>query len=130
MNSGGCSVFPLDVLEEQLNLDLKEGFTGFTALMLAAGSGFEKVVEVLLQHRADVDKEMDDGKTALMFAAKEGNEKVVEMLLQYGADVDKQDSKGWTALMYASNCPQFSHWRPEGATAKIVEMLRAAGSKG
>ena len=79
------------------------GVSGLTLLMLAAKNSHERVVELLMQHGAEVDKKDSNGGTALMHAAGQGRERVVELLLWRGAKVNQQDSNGCTALMAAAN---------------------------
>jgi len=84
-----------------------------TLLMNAAHLGQERVVELLLQHGAEIDMESSKGVTALMLATACGHARVVELLLQRGAQVDMQNSSGNTALKSAA---QEGHER-------VVEML-------
>ena len=58
---------------------------GKTALIWAAQKGHEKVVEMLLQQGADVDKQKSSGETALIQAAQNGHETVVEILRAAGS---------------------------------------------
>ena len=74
--------------------------SGVTALMGAARYGQERVVGLLLQRGAEINKQDSDGWTALTFAANNGHERVVELLLQHGAEVNLQSSIGDTALMF------------------------------
>ena len=55
---------------------------GSTALNLAARKGHERVIELLLQHGAEVNLQDNDCGTALMAAAAHGHERVVELLLR------------------------------------------------
>jgi uncharacterized protein len=91
---------------------------GATAMMLAAKQGHEEIVELLLHHRARVDKELPNGVTALFVAAVEGRAKVVEILLQHNADATKSVSGGLSALDMTKLL------RDE----TINEMLKAAGA--
>ena len=54
------------------------GVSGLTLLMGAAGNGHERVVELLLQRGAEINKQDSDGWTALMYAADNGHERAVE----------------------------------------------------
>ena len=67
----------------------------WTALLSAVAWGEEKLVQILLQHKASMDMD-EDGRTPLHWAALLGREKVVEILLQYKANVDMQDDEGKT----------------------------------
>ena len=55
--------------------------------MCAAGQGHERVVELLMQHGAEVNLQDSDGGTALMVAASTGHERVVELLIRHGAEM-------------------------------------------
>ena len=72
------------LLQRGAEIDVQDG-KGYTALC-AATTGHERVVELLLQHGADVNLQISDGAIALVVAAGVGNERVVELLLQHGAD--------------------------------------------
>ena len=87
---------------------------GDTLLMIAAQH--EQVVELLLQHGAEINKQNSKGLTTLMFAADYGHERVVELLLQHGAEINKRDSEGFTALMLAAGY---------GWTEIVLLLLRA-----
>ena len=63
----------------RVNATCGEGeMSGVTVLMLAAGNGHERVVELLLQRGAEINKQDSDGWTALMYAADNGHERAVE----------------------------------------------------
>ena len=62
------------------------------------------IVDVLLQHGADVHHEDTQGATALIWAARSGHENIVVFLVENGADradVNHRDSLGTTALNWA-----------------------------
>ena len=59
-------------------------------------------MQLLLEHKADVDEKDKGGKTALYLAAREGHEAVVRLLLEHKADVDAKDKGGKTALHLAA----------------------------
>ena len=62
---------------------------GLTALMSVSHYGHDKVVEMLLQHNANVDIQNKDGVTALVAASRDGHDKVVEMLLEHNANATR-----------------------------------------
>ncbi|MBD3273212.1 hypothetical protein GF385_02565 [Candidatus Dependentiae bacterium] len=76
---------------------------GNTPLTLAAWQGHEKIVNLLLDNYANVDKQNDKGNTPLVTAAWQGHLEIVNLLLDNSADVNKQNDKGWTALHHAAN---------------------------
>jgi len=71
---------------------------GQTALMQAAGYGYEKSVKILIEHHADVNLRDHKGRTALMHAAIGGYVDAIPLLLENGADPKARDSEGKTAL--------------------------------
>ena len=68
--------------------------SGITLLIGAALHGHERVVELLIQHGAEINLQDSVGSTALMLAAQEGHERVVDLLIRHGAEVNKQVSDG------------------------------------
>lgn len=72
-----------------------KSFSGYTALMEAAREGHEKVVQVLLQHDADVNQQTEETQeTALTLACCAGFIDVAKLLIHAGADIEK----GWLAI--------------------------------
>ncbi|KAL2675550.1 hypothetical protein Neosp_011737 [[Neocosmospora] mangrovei] len=74
----------------------------WAALHFASNKGDSKVVELLLQHDANVHLDTDDGQTALHLASKMGNENIARQHLEAKAKVDAKDQDGKTALHLAS----------------------------
>jgi len=75
---------------------------GRTALMYAASGPFQKTVQLLLEHQAEVDlQDRQEHWTALMFAAAEGHVDVVQTLLDHHADATLRDVDQDTALSFA-----------------------------
>ncbi|KAK5045846.1 hypothetical protein LTR84_008939 [Exophiala bonariae] len=72
------------------------------ALVAASSRGYEKVVQMLLDHGADVDAQKGTYATALQVASFQDHEKVVRMLLDHGADVDARGNNSYNALQAAS----------------------------
>ncbi|KAI8513302.1 Unconventional myosin-XVI [Branchiostoma belcheri] len=71
---------------------------GGTALHLASVNGKTGVVELLIQHGADVGARDKNDRTALHETSRNGQTGVVELLIQHGADVGARDKDGRTAL--------------------------------
>ncbi|KAM7386074.1 hypothetical protein PAMA_008950 [Pampus argenteus] len=71
------------------------------ALIAAASMGHAEVVELLLNHGADVNVVDQQGRTALMTAASEGHMTTTQLLLDHGASLDQTDREGLTALSWA-----------------------------
>ncbi|KAI8513299.1 Unconventional myosin-XVI [Branchiostoma belcheri] len=75
---------------------------GGTALHLASMNGKTGVVELLIQHGAEVGARDKVGGTALHWASGNGQAGVVKLLIQHGADVGARDEGDRTALHWAS----------------------------
>jgi len=87
---------------------------GRTALMIAASKNSTKIVQLLIDHGADVNKKIDlIGWTPLMESIFHSrivtqraeivvNTDIVKLLVKYGADLDEKNEYGVTALMLAS----------------------------
>jgi len=71
------------------------------ALIYACKQGKRGLVEYLVKHDVDINKENRYGETALLYSIKRGNEELVEYLVEHGADIDKENRYGETALFYA-----------------------------
>ena len=81
-------------------LDSKESLF---PLQLAARYGRKSIIRVLLEHGADVNRQIDDGWTALHEAAKNGDEETVRLLIEnYNADITKPSVNGSLALHLAA----------------------------
>ncbi|MFT6765213.1 MAG: ankyrin repeat protein [Alteromonas naphthalenivorans] len=89
--------------------------SGWTSLMYASAKGHTDIVNVLLEHGANVNhvSTVKNGKrTALMIAVEYGHTDVVQALLTYSkkcknkktcyVDINAQDANGWTSLIKAS----------------------------
>ena len=61
----------------------------WSPLMASSSRGDDDIVELLLRHGLDIDKESSDGKYALLVAIERGHVSTVELLLQKGAKVKK-----------------------------------------
>jgi ankyrin repeat protein len=72
-------------------------------LINAIQTGFVQAVELLLDHRRDLDLETPNsaGDTPLKIAAESGNTELVKILLTAGAIVDNPSRRGFTPLMSA-----------------------------
>jgi ankyrin repeat protein len=72
------------------------------ALVEAARRGHREVVRELLNHGMDINSKTYSGTTALIAAAHEGHGDLVELLLAKGAGVNAKGSFGRTALIEAA----------------------------
>jgi ankyrin repeat protein len=82
-------------------IDAKETWNGQTALMWAAAAGHGPVVQLLIEHRADIHARSNSGATPLLFAARRGDMAAVHALVAAGADVKAARPDGATPLLVA-----------------------------
>ncbi|MCX7920041.1 MAG: ankyrin repeat domain-containing protein [bacterium] len=86
-----------------MNPNLQHSETGYTALMLAAGSENPALVKMFVQKGAMVNAKTPIGLTAIHFATRTGNLEIVKLLIQSGANVNSADTVfGYTPLMLAA----------------------------
>lgn len=115
----GLAVSVKALLEQgvDVNASSKNGLHGL-ALCAACEGGHEKVVELLLENKVDVNARSSyKEKTALHLAAKSGRKTIVGMLLDKGAIVHAWDKNGVSVLELATS---------EGQE-NIVQMLLGTG---
>ena len=60
-----------------------------------------KIINILLEKRADINKAAKRGQTPLFIAARSGHKEVVVSLLGAGPDKVVTTASGWTALSIA-----------------------------
>ena len=95
---------------------------GWSALMFAAFTGFSiEVVQLLLQHGADVDLANDDGRTALFMASEKGYVEIVKILLKNNTNIMHRDmhTKSAVELGVATR----ARWLPPKFDASIPPKL-------
>ena len=68
------------------NVVADEGVDAYSAIFIAAGEGHPRVVQLLLEARADTEWSNPTGYTALFFAAEEGHAECVRLLLDFGVE--------------------------------------------
>eukprot|EP00668_Euglena_longa_P001130 GGOE01001348.1.p1 GENE.GGOE01001348.1~~GGOE01001348.1.p1 ORF type:complete len:602 (+),score=149.54 GGOE01001348.1:92-1897(+) len=77
--------------------------SGYPPLYVAAMNGHRELVELLIQHKADVNEVCCDQSHALLAASQEGHIECVELLVAARADLNlPRDTDGATALYVAS----------------------------
>ena len=104
------------LLNRNANANPRHG-KGF-ALHTAAKKGSQRIVNILLNYKVDIDMPNGVGCTALHKAAKEGNEGLTSFLLSKGAEKEYKSQQGLTALHYASR----------KGHSNVVEKLLDAGA--
>lgn len=107
-----------DLLKKGVNVDSRfEGFfrggrqknaddfsnKEWTMLMVATFYNKEKIAELLLENKADINLQNKAGHTALFLACANRSEEMVKFLLKKGANVtiDSKDSDGTSTLQWA-----------------------------
>ncbi|KAN0081128.1 Ankyrin repeat-containing domain protein [Elaphomyces granulatus] len=100
---------------DSIDLNLKDGTYGRSAISWAAGNGFDAVVELLIKgisrrlkgiklpfrKKAKVNSVDRYGRTPLVYAVWNGHVAAVKRLLETGARINLADDIGGTALSYA-----------------------------
>jgi ankyrin repeat protein len=71
-------------------------------LFTAARTNDVKLVQALIDNRADIDQQDEKGYTPLILATYNGSYEVAELLLKHHAATEKKDRSGRTALMGAA----------------------------
>ena len=86
-----------------LSLDTKDEH-GCTPLFLAAKSGHEAVVSLLIERDdVDINSKGENAWTPLWGAARNGHEEVVRLLIERGVEINSRDSWGQTPLSWAAS---------------------------
>ena len=83
------------------NIETKLGKS--TALMYAALSGSGRIVKMLIDHNADIDKVNVNGESILSLASQNGCANIVKMLLAKKPNVNIFDKDGRSPIFLASN---------------------------
>ncbi|QQS41499.1 MAG: DUF3421 domain-containing protein [Acidobacteriota bacterium] len=86
------------LIKQGVNVNSRDDFNGFTALMWAAAEGREDSTEMLIKAGADLNVQNDQGETALMLAAANSKTNSLKELIAAGAKLDLKDRQGRTAL--------------------------------
>ena len=81
-----------------------EDCIGSTILMLTCKYGYQKIVEIILQHNAtNINTQNEYGYTAIMYAYYELHTNIIPILLKYGANINIQNLKEYTPFTIAHN---------------------------
>lgn len=112
-----------DALREKPSLAReKGGVRGWTLLHEAASRGRAEMVELLLDHGADLGaRDKGDHATPLHWAASEGRLGVVMQLVSHGADVDADDDRQGAGPLGWATVPVFH--------PKVAEFLVDSGAR-
>lgn len=60
-----------------------------------------ELIENLIEHHADLNKQNSKGETAIHYACQYGNNEIVEYLIKKGANINALSNSGDSSLMYA-----------------------------
>ncbi|MFA5124942.1 MAG: ankyrin repeat domain-containing protein [Patescibacteria group bacterium] len=93
----------LEIVKELLQLNADPNFQPTddfwtSPLMIASWIGYEKITELLLRHKANVNFTDRNNSTALIFAASKGHAKIVQQLLDDNADAEIINANGMSAI--------------------------------
>jgi ankyrin repeat protein len=85
------------------------------AIHHAVANGEKKVVELLIEHGADLAAATADGDTPLHIAARTGTAELVQLLLSHGANPDAKNHSGLTPSDCAAGQPDVLEALSQGA---------------
>ncbi|KAG4272987.1 hypothetical protein FPRO04_10067 [Fusarium proliferatum] len=98
---GFPSIVRLLLERMEIKSDL-EAWMGKESLLFAAGKGYDKIVDLLLESGVDCNATDESDKSAMALAAANGKEVIVQMLLKRGASWSIKDRNQRTALHHAA----------------------------
>ena len=128
------------LLQSGADVNVQDG-TGATPLIIAAKSGNNAMMKLLIEKGADVNANTFYIKqTALMIASHQVNMEAIELLLAHSADINISDTHGQTALSEVYNAASRYQYRPGTLAARqleqyekrrqtIIQVLKNAGAK-
>ncbi|HUF04877.1 MAG TPA: DM9 repeat-containing protein [Aridibacter sp.] len=86
------------LIKQNVDVNSRGPFNGFTPLMWAAAEGRGDSTEMLIKAGADLNAQNAQGETALMLAAAHSKTNTLKELISAGAKLDLRDRQGRTAL--------------------------------
>jgi ankyrin repeat protein len=97
------------------NYDLRRA-DGLAPLHLAAGEGYEGLIDFLLERKANINIKNSSGATPLHEAVRSGKINIIQLMIRGGADINAQDAKGNSVLHIAA---------PPQAHQAVIKLLLA-----
>jgi ankyrin repeat protein len=107
------------VLAQHPELAQQKDGRGLTPLIMAAYTNAEGIVDLLLEHKVDVNLPDLAKNTALMGCCFKGYANIATKLIEAGADLNAQNAQGSTALHFAATYGQ----------PNMVKLLLEKGAK-
>lgn len=89
------------LIEQDTNINDSDNQLGITALHCAVHRGHEKMVELLLEHKINLNATSKEGNTALHTAAEQGHRRIIKLLLHRRINSRTANQQGLTALQLA-----------------------------
>lgn len=99
-------------LRDGADINARNKITHATALIIAAGEGYKKLVSFFLNNTADINAQNNSGNTALIEAALHGHKNIVNLLLEKGADESIKNTHGKNALEATIDLDNFQKMGP------------------
>ncbi|CAI8026338.1 Putative ankyrin repeat protein MM_0045, partial [Geodia barretti] len=87
---------------ENINLDIQEKGTGWSALHISAETGYSATTVALLKAEANAHLKTKNGDTAVIIAVKSCHPATLRELVRAGSDLNLQNQEGLTPLMIAA----------------------------
>ena len=84
------------LLTNNAQTNVINSFEGTTALHKASQNGHDKVVEILLINKAEVDYKLPDDATAILLASQQGHLRIAQLLISLNQETVSLNQK--TAL--------------------------------
>jgi ankyrin repeat protein len=107
------------LIEQGVDLELRDDETGATALHFAVMKGRMELIEQIVRRRADVNSRTRNGTTPLHTAVVYARKEIAEYLLDNGADINARSTRGVSALEFAR----------DAKNQPIADMLVGRGAK-
>jgi ankyrin repeat protein len=93
-----CASHSLNTFLVELLIKEQTGKDTRSPLYIACKNGHASIVELLLEHGADVNETDQNGTSLLLIGCQESHSATVEVLQRHGADVERTDEDGRSPL--------------------------------